>query len=275
MKSVNNFGGFLSIEEYLHYLWWNMHHSDDSDRQTFAVTCYLDESGTDDQNPQAVIGGLLMNRYNFISFGRFWSDILSYYKIEAPLHMKEFGRPHGRLAHITNEVRWLLFNEISVLIKSHKIYSLAATINQEQFKKYYSEIENISVYGMCFLLSVFINHQQAGYKNYTKQIAYILDQGNKYRKHVDGAHIEIIKWQKEKSWNVGSLTFSDDINVSALQAADIISWGTRRRISGLKLVDGFEPIDNILDDKAHIQARWEENWLQELASILMEKLQVI
>jgi hypothetical protein len=265
----NNFGGFSSIEEYLNYLWWNMHHSDDPDRQAFSVTCYLDESGTDEQNPQAVLGGLLMNRYNFISFGKFWVDILAHFKINFPLHMKEFGRPHGKFAYISDNDRYLLFNELSLLINSHKIYSLATTISQSQFKQNFNNIKNISAYGICFIFCVFINHQQANYKNYDKDIAFIIDEGNKYRSHIDGAHTEIRKWQKTEPYHVGSLTFGDDEQIPALQAADIISWATRRRISGLTLTNGFEPISNILDDKAHIQARWEEDWLQDLLKNLM------
>jgi Protein of unknown function (DUF3800) len=86
-----------------------MHNTKDPDKQAWAFGCYLDESGTDDLSPYTVVAGLLLNRHNFISLGKEWNYFLKNYKIKHPIHMKEFGRPHGNLAYLTNEERYLIF----------------------------------------------------------------------------------------------------------------------------------------------------------------------
>jgi len=72
-----------------------MHQSDDESRQAAIVTCYLDESGTQEGAPIAVVGELLLNKANFASLDAAWWPMLVKHSIEPPLHMKDFRRPGG------------------------------------------------------------------------------------------------------------------------------------------------------------------------------------
>jgi hypothetical protein len=80
-----------------------MKHSHEASREAGVVTCYLDESGTHDLAPIAVLGGLLLNKSGFLAFDKAWDQMLEDHSIPPPLHMKDFRRPNGRLADITNE----------------------------------------------------------------------------------------------------------------------------------------------------------------------------
>jgi hypothetical protein len=158
-----------------------MHHSTDPGRQTLIIRCYLDESGTHEGSPQAIVAGLLMEHDEFLLFDAVWNDLLLRHNIESPLHMNEFGQ-HGRHHHLKYPERTSLFSDISGLINCHKIVSVAATLSQSQYKEIlHPEIQKqMSLYGLCFMLCVHMVHLKAEYKKYPYNIAYILEQGNEY-----------------------------------------------------------------------------------------------
>jgi hypothetical protein len=275
LKSVNDFGGFASIDEYLETLWWTMHHSDDPDRQvwTFDVRCYLDESGTHDASPYTVVAGLMLNRNNFISLGREWQQMLCERGIKVPIHMKQFGRD-GNLGYLTESDRYLLFANIAGIINSHKIYSVAGVIDQKQ----YNEIlilhkkKEMSPYGFCLMLLVYANHVEAINNKYKHDIAYLLSEVSEHKGQILDSHAEMIRLQEEESipFHVGTIAFGLPRKVPALQAADVISWGVLRRFVARPFDQGFEFIEHIINGDHHVQHLWEEKELQTLAHRFME-----
>jgi hypothetical protein len=256
--------------EYLKYLWFVMHHSDDPRRQTLAVTCYLDESGTDHKNSQAVVAGLIMHRDFFLILDALWDDLLLRHGIESPLHMKEFG-PHGRHGHLKYDQRWKLFIDIANVINANKCVSIAATLKHEQYnniihdkmKKY------IGLYGICFMLCAHACFAEAWENYYTGNLAFVMEAGNEHADHVLRAHQGMMEMKKEnKIWvHSGSLTFEPK-KLSALQAADVIAWGIHRRDSEKGLGKGFLPIGNIFKH-SHIQLQWTDELLKEWSDSVM------
>src|SRR5208282_627464 len=101
---------------HIEHLWWVMHHSDNPNKLSL-VTCYLDESGTDTNNPQAVVAGILFNKNNFMYFDKEWTDILSCYRITPPLHMNEFVQS-GRFGYVRYKDRLNLFSDVVDLINN-------------------------------------------------------------------------------------------------------------------------------------------------------------
>ncbi len=254
--------------EYSEYLWWVMHHSDDPDRQTLAVTCYLDESGTDSHNPQAVVAGILFNKQNFMYFEDQWVELLSRYQISPPLHMNEFVEK-GRFGHIRYKDRFNFFSEAVDLINNCKIYSIAATLNKQEYEGHiHKEIrKSFSVYGFCFMLLAYINGCQARYMHFKEKIAYLFDNGAQHKNHIIVARDRILEWEKDQAFanNMGSLTFDGDVKISTLQAADIVAWGARRKISNIALHKGFEPIGNLFNAEHHLQYGWDSDFLKNFA----------
>lgn len=241
-----------------------MHNSDKSDKETAAVRLYMDESGTRDPGtPQAVVGGLIINRSHYDNFEPAWDDMLFRYDIKPPLHMKEFGQ-HGKLGSLSQSIRKELFQEVATLINTHKIASISATLSNREYETHFPlEVRNIfSVYGMCFNLAVVINHKLAEGR-YAGKIPVILDIGNPYADHVRNAHVAILELQKEGTFlHAGGLHFDDDAEFGVLQAADVIAWGIRRRASGKAFPPGLEPIADILiPEQAHHDNSWKTEWL--------------
>jgi len=127
-----------------------------------SITCYLDESGTDQQSSQAVVAGLIIHQDQFLLFNAFWEDILSRHKIIPPLHMKEFGQ-HGRHGHLTYDDRINLFTEIGNFINVHKIVSVATTLNHDKYKNLIHDKmkKHIGLYGICFMLCAHLCFEEA------------------------------------------------------------------------------------------------------------------
>jgi hypothetical protein len=254
--------------KYLESLWFTMHHSDDSERQTLIIRCYLDESGTGSDSPEAVVAGLLMNRDNFLLFDVVWDELLLRHKIQPPLHMKEFGK-HGRHGNLNYPERTALFSDLSKLINCYKVVSVATTLNYDQYKKnLHPKIQKqMSLYSLCFMLCLHMIHFYV--EQHFPNIAYIIEQGNEYSGQILQCYNSMLRMQKENMHlHIGTLTFADK-NISALQAADIIAWAVRRRASKIPVGKGFQPISDIFSTD-HRQFIWEDSYLENLSNGLLK-----
>lgn len=251
-----------------------MRHTD-ANRHAWDFGCYLDESGIDDLSPYTVVAGLLLNRHNFISLEKEWQQMLGEMGVNVPIHMKEFCRPYGELAYLTDSQRYLLFANIAGIINSHKIYSIAGIIDQKQYREILklNKRKEMSPYGFCLLLCAYANHIEARNNNRQHDIAYLLSEVSEHKGQIIDAHAEMKRMQKEESMPLHMsriLKFENPKNVPALQAADVIAWGVRRQLVGGQFNQGFDFIENIIKDQHHVQHSWEEDDLQVLASRFME-----
>ncbi len=244
-------------QEYLEHLWWVMHHSYAPGRQTFALTAYFDDSGSDDLSPVTTIGGPVMSKDAFIDFGVAWEKLLDHYRIPQPLHMTDFVRPHGKHVGIYHELKLSLFGEIAELINGHKLYSVSVAVGQDDFNSGLSdEVRKhlIGPYGMAFFCSILANQSVSeGSLIYAaERIAYLLDSGFPFSEQLVGVHASIIRVRRasKKSCFVGSLAFDSDDHVPALQAADVVAWSARRKALGA-LTDEFAPLGTILLKRLH------------------------
>lgn len=224
------------------------------ERQAFAVTCYMDSSGTDDQQLEhAVLGGVLFNRGGFLGFDEHWTDLMHRYGIQQPFHMKELNR-QGALSHITGCRRWCLLMDVAAAINYFKIHTVVATANNRSHAKELSEKMQsaMRVYRLAFTAAVVANSQVAESKNYPNPIAYLIDSGTK---HV-GQVIETARHLQRddtQNWHVGTVAFESDTFVTALQAADVVAWTKRRIDSGEHFPDDFEPLRTLFADN-HVEA---------------------
>lgn len=248
---------------YLEHLWFVMHHSDDPERLTLAVCCYLDESGIDQHNPHAVVAGIVLRQERWIRFDSDWNDILAKFKIDGPIHMKEFGK-HGRHGHLDYPTRSELFTELAYVINRYKIHSVAVTLDHEQYNKKLCDKKKkeVSLYALCFMLCAHQCFAMAQFNHYYGRMAFLIEEGNEFAEHVRRAHAGMIQMRKEGRIYIsdGSLTFEPK-ELSPLQAADIIAWGVRRKISNIMIIKGMEPINKIFEDK-HIQNQYTEDLLK-------------
>jgi hypothetical protein len=244
------------------------------DSETAALRLYLDESGGEDPGtPHSVIGGILIYRPAFELFEDAWSQMLRDHRIPDGIHMKEFGRRHGNLALMPDCSRRELLTEACKLIRQYRAVTMANTLSNDEYQAHVPEIarKRYSVYAMGFSLMVMMNHKLAEFNKYEDPIPIIMDSGNPKSGQVRRAHAFMQnKFQKVANLHLGGLTFDDDKVWGVLQAADIIAWGTRRRVSGVPFGFGFSPIDDLLssDELHHTEVPWKREWLAEFGNNL-------
>ncbi len=244
---------------------------------TAALRLYMDESGSSDPGtPHAVIGGIFISRKRFHQFEAEWSSMLDFYKIAPPLHMKEFGRPDGSLASVPDSRRRSLLTEAVSLIRRHRTGSISVSLSNSDYRRFCPQeaVKRFSVYGMCFVLAAFGTHVLAEKNSYQERIPMILDNGNPYTNHVRESHATMQEIQRAGEFlHVGPLLFEDDENINALQAADLIAWGARRRATGVPFGRAFQPIGGVFSDSArHTEAEWRTDWVRELGAHLARQL---
>jgi hypothetical protein len=240
-----------------------------------AISCYLDESGTHSGSPEATVGGILLDKDNFIMFDVLWEEILLRHKIRPPLHMKEFGE-HGRHGHLNYNERYKLFEDISKLINCYKAMSIVASLNHAQYKKIINPTiqEIMSIYSLCFMLCAHVIHINATNQKINYNIPYIVEKGNEYQQHILMAHNGMLRMQRENiHLHVGSLTFEDK-NLSTLQAADVIAWSGRRIATRMLIEKGMEPLLDIFMDNHHINCSWEDRYLKEFSDRLVDHFKI-
>lgn len=269
-----NFGGFDSIEEYLDDLWWFMHNTNDPYKYAYAFGCYLDESGTDDLSPYAIVAGLLLNRHNFISLGKLWNKLLQDMRIKHPIHMKDFGRPNGKLGYLTDNERYYLFINIAGIINSHKIYSIAGVIDQKQYRDILqlNKRKEMSPYGLCFVLCAHANHIEARNNNRKHDIAYLMSEVSEHKGQILKSHALMKRTQEDGSMplHMGRITFEYPKYVPALQAADVIAWGVNRRLRNLPFDQGYDFIEQIITGQKHVQHSYNSKDLHGIYEGLIE-----
>lgn len=267
-----------SLRTYRNEVWLVMHReSDDPELETAAVRLYLDESGGNDPNtPHAVIGGMFITRHNFMPFENAWDQLLEDHEIVPPLHMKEFGRPNGRFAKMSDCCRRDLFIEAADIIKAHRVGTISVSLPNDEYSKYVMKDvrDKFSVYGMCFTLTAVGTNIIAEKNHATDRVPFILDSGNPYAEHVRKAHASIQIFQRAGMFqHIGSLTFANDIDFGILQAADVIAWAARRRATKIELGYAFAPIAALFEEpNRHIEASWKTEWLQKLGAYLAEQM---
>ncbi len=246
--------------------------SDDDQKETAALRLYMDESGGNDPNtPQAVIGGMLINKNAFTLFEAAWEQMLSNHGIPSGIHMKEFGR-HGRLGNISVCCRRKLAEEAKYLIEHYRAMTITASIDNSEYISLVPEAarEKFSLYGMCFHLAVMMNHKLCEHYDYPDRVPFIMDTGNPHASHVREAHDFMIKRQKITYLHAGGLFFDDDEVFGVLQAADIIAWSERRRLHNKPFPAGFEPFGEMISrtKTTHIGVNYSPDLLKQLGDSL-------
>lgn len=258
----------LERKEYLKELWFTMHHSEKPNTRSLFVRCYLDESGTHDSSPYAVVAGLMIDRDGFLNLDDEWVNLSSKWGLTAPLHMSEFGE-HGAHGHFNYEERSKLLMEAVDIINRHKKYSIAATLSR---KKYESIIlgalqQKFSQYGFCFVLLAYYNHLILEGVKYTENIPYILHHGNPRKGDILHAEEAFLNRRDKFPLHMDSITFKNG-DLSTLQAADMVAWGVRRKATNLLFNKGYQPISKLLNWH-HEQKDWSDTWLRELSENLL------
>ena len=232
--------------------------------------CFLDESATDaEQIAPGVLGGLVMTRAKIPEFEAAWSSLIARYRIIDGIHVSAFG-PTGKNSHLTDPEYEALYGDAVTLINQCRACTFGCMLDNRKIERAFSSDARAigtSTYGLAFLMCVVAAHKSAVDQKYQGRIDYVLDVGNKFRYHVEGmrdsinAHLELQRFQ------VGEVTFSTDADKLPLQAADVVSWATRRRAEGRHFRGVLRPLEGLFDE-ANFECSLADEPLRRLAEVI-------
>jgi len=243
---------------YAESLWWVMQHSDDPNKRALAVTCYCDDGGSE-EHAIALIGGLVMNKTQFLRFDQAWQKMLHEHRINS-LHMTDFVRPNGRYVGMHYEMKLALFTSAARLIRNNRIYSIVMGVPLKEFRKLVAaEVSKglMRPHPMAYFMMVMQNNAIAEIEGYKERLAYLVDRGC-FKDQLLDAHDWLAEWESRSTVSqrphVGSIAFDADEHVTALQAADAIVWSSHRRL-GDGLTDEFGPLNKLFEPHVDIHKR--------------------
>ena len=231
-------------------------HALDPDRCVLVLTQYLDDSGSDTHSPVAVIGGPVIDRDNFFLFEWEWDRLLKKHHIDSPIHMKEFARPHGRFAHLTDNERESLFDDLVQLINRAKKYSTSVRVNNLDFRQFFPAEKYKGLFGpspLAYLFCLIVNSVFLRSKGETNPIAYLVAESDDNSQladvHAAWRIVEDRYQESQKLSRTGAIAFDWPKNICALQASDLIAWSNRRHAINVPFNQGFAPLRYLTDSK--------------------------
>jgi hypothetical protein len=72
---------------------------------------------------------------------------------------------------------------------------------------------------------------------------------------------------KSTQKTLDTVEFRKDESLNALQAADMVCWGVRRRLAGT-FPFGYEPLQELFGEGHHIDVPYKEEWMRGVADTL-------
>ena len=158
----------------------------------------------------------------------------------------------GKYAGLYPEFKRALFRDVAELINAHRLYSLSIAVSQVEFRKQLSEdvcSNLLGPYGFAFF-SIVLAHQglSENLSSGPLKTSYLVDRGFGRQDQLNQAHKLIVDFEKALGGfrHTGALATGSDDDVPALQAADAISWASRKIQLNGALPEGFEPLSEVL-----------------------------
>jgi hypothetical protein len=214
------------------------------------MVCFLDESETDSTSTEhAVLGGIVMDRSAVTRFNEAWNEMTTQSRMTKGLHMCKLG-PKGDYPHLVGRPCSDMLREAVAIINHFRLFTFGASWDNRKHEALFSDHMRqryFSVYGLAFMMAVEINRGSGSNAGYSTPIDYVLDDGNRFKSHIQQMYDSIKNNPELAEFNVGSMEFADDKNVPALQAADVIAWATRRVKAGKPLKGVHMPLASLFD----------------------------
>jgi hypothetical protein len=227
--------------------WWLIHHSAREQNMALMLAHYVDDSGSHQGSPRVVMGGPVFAQKSFFSFHYEWDRVLALHSVKAPVHMKEFGRPNGRLGYLTNDQRRALFHDLIYLIKQNSAWLLTVEVNNLEFQQFFPEPKYKKLFGappLAFIWCMVHNCVLVeNFSDHLKKMAYVVARSDENTQIMESFSFWKSYEDETDKHIVSSITFSSPQEVSALQAADMVAWANRKKSLGEIFDRGFEPLE--------------------------------
>ncbi len=155
------------------------------------IVCFLDESATDAKDSDhAVLAGTVMNRRDIPGFDAAWLAMLERHGATSGLHMNDLG-PKGPYPKLVGDTCVGMLTDAVSVINKWRIFTFGASWDNRKHEELFSDAmrqEHFSVYAMTFMMAVEVNRGSAAHQGYDGEIDYVVDDGNRFKRHMTRMH---------------------------------------------------------------------------------------
>ncbi len=170
------------------------------------------------------------------------------HRVAPPLHMREFVRPYGRLAYLSDEQRRDLFQDLVYLINKRKAWSMTVEIDHLEFQQFFPQGKFRKLFGVAPLAFIWCMVLNNGIINLhlldqVAKVAYVVAKSD-FNAAMFECHAFIKSYERNADREfTGAIQFDDPAAANQLQAADMVAWANRRKVAGDLFGGGFEPLE--------------------------------
>ncbi len=200
------------------------------------ATAYFDESIS---SQACAVAGLVTTIDHWVKFDEDWSRLLDKYKIGA-LHMKDYAHSNGEFQTWKgDEVKRRQFLERVIdILARRNMTAIGIVIDRGAFARTIAQDEFISnfyvnEYSTASVMSLLGTQVWASSRPLEKPVDFVFDRGNPHRKDFQRAY-DFVRMVPFEAKALGALSFADDSQVAALQAADFVAYETCKIYSDLE-----------------------------------------
>lgn len=232
------------------------------------LAAYFDASGTHATSQVVVVAGYVATYERWRTFQSKWKNILAKEGLEF-FHMTDFENRKGPYKDWSQKQRLHVIKKLIDAIKQRTLFGVAVmTANDEyQANKYkFPFLDSYSAFTFSISQVLHSIANWAERNRYSGEIDYFLEQGDGYKRELDGfkRSIEEEQWRKDRL-RYGMLGTLDKRDNYPLQAADILAYENYkealnyslpkhavrpRRKSGIRLLHGVEYYGRFYDAKS-------------------------
>lgn len=248
-----------------------------SKRQALFPIHYIDDSG-EESSRFSLMGGPVFPRKLSFPFSFEWDRTMDMHKVKPPIHMRDFARPHGRLAYLSDDQRRALFYDLVCLINQNKIYSLTTVVDNLEFQDCFPAETFTKYMGaspLAYLWCLILNFCLMEMHPLLAPMEYVIAECDFSQQLTDCYEF----WRSYELWRKCECNMPFSLNkpadLNALQAADMIAWANLKKHRGETFSRGFEPlelltryVESALKPGIHLHFPVKKNSTKKLAGIL-------
>ena len=162
--------------------------------------------------------------------------------------MREFARPNGRLAFLSDDERNALFQDLVHVITQNKLYSISTSILEQDFREFFPTARFKGLFGpapLAFIWVLVLNGCITEQSEKMAPMGYIVAESDEAAQMIE-CHSFIRNYFKtQRDECIGNITFSSPRELNALQASDLIAWSNRRCKLEIPFDQGFGPLKRL------------------------------
>lgn len=231
----------------------------------FVFTGYLDESGTHDESPITVMGGLLARAEQWERFEKGFSALQRHHGFRV-WHSKKFRNKKGDFKGWTDEQLSALYWDLAHLTNSGLTGAVTMTLKNADFENIYRceprprKARFDSKYGFCFRICLYHFIREALKRQHRKKVPplhIVLEAGHNNYGDAERIFLEVKKDFEERGSNMlRTIAKADKDSCGQLMMADFAAHGKyllhqknpthmQQRKPVAKIPKGMTPIDDI------------------------------